>query len=83
MDRLTRIEVTLAAAEMERWRLLAEEVATTPSHARAQLAAHRRQGWPWLLWLDARRQRRALLMRPVRSRGRRIRVRLPRYVDGA
>jgi hypothetical protein len=83
MDRKMRVEVTLSAKEAERLRLLADELATTPSEALRQLAAHGRQGWPWLLWLDLRHQLRTLLMQRLRPRSKRIGFKLPRRSDGA
>jgi hypothetical protein len=83
MDRKMRVEVTLSAKEAERLRLLADELATTPSEALRQLAAHGRQGWPWLLWLDLRHQLRTLLMQRLRPRSKRIGFKLPRHSDGA
>ena len=82
-ERMTRVEVTLSANEAERLRLLAEELATTPSEALRQLAGHGRQGWPWLLWLDLRHQLRTLLMQRLRPRSKKIGFKLPRHSDGA
>ena len=82
MDRTTRIEVVLSPDEAERLRLLAQELGTTPSDALTQLAAHGRQGWPWLLWLDLRHQLRTLLMQTVRRKGKRVGFKLPQR-DGA
>jgi len=81
MVRTTRIEVTLTTAEVERLCLLAEELATTPDAALTQLAAHGRQGWAWLLWLDLRHQLRTLLMQRLRPRGKKVGFILPRRVD--
>ena len=81
MNDTTRIEVTLSAAEMERLRLLAEELATTPQEALRQLAAHGRQGWPWLLGLDVRHQLRTVLMQRLRRRSKRVGFKLPRHTD--
>ncbi len=81
MDEETCVAVILSAAEMERLRLLAEELGTTPRDALRQLAAHGRQGWPWLLWLDLRHQARTFCMQKLRPRGRRIGFRLPRHED--
>lgn len=82
MERPTRVEVVLSPAETERLRLLAEELGMTPSEALRQLAAHGRQGWPWLFWLDVRHQLRTLLMQKVRRRGKRVGFTLPRRRDG-
>ncbi len=83
MGKLTRIEVPLSPQEMERLRLLARELATSPGDALRQLAGHGRQGWPWLLWLDVRHQLRTLLMQRLRPRGRRVGFKLPRVSDDA
>lgn len=82
MERPTRVEVVLSPAETERLRLLAEELGTTPSDALRQLAAHGRQGWLWLFWLDLRHQLRTLLMQKVRRRSKRVGFTLPRRRDG-
>jgi hypothetical protein len=81
MQDRTRVTVALSSAEAERLRLLAEELATTPADALRQLAAHGRQGWPWLLWLDVRHQLRTLLMQRLRPPGRQVGFRLPRHED--
>ncbi len=73
-----RVEVVLSPVETERLRLLAQELGTTPSDALRQLAAHGRQGWPWLFWIDLRHQLRAVLMQKVRRRGKRVGFTLPR-----
>ncbi len=78
-----RVEVVLSPVETERLRLLAEELGTTPSDALRQLAAHGRQGWPWLFWIDLRHQLRTVLMQKVRRRGKRVGFTLPRRRDGA
>ena len=83
MEQRTRIEVTLSPQEMERLRLLAQELATSPGDALRQLAGHGRQGWPWLLWLDVRHQLRTVLMQRLRPRGRRVGFTLPRVSDDA
>ena len=49
MERATILEVRLSPEEVESLRRLAEELATTPTDALRQLAAHGRQGWPWQL----------------------------------
>ena len=67
----------------ERLRLLAQELGTTPNDALRQLAAHGRQGWPWLLGLDLRHQRRTVLMQTVRPKGNRVGFKLPERRDGA
>ena len=78
----TRVEVVLSPVETERLRLLAKELGTTPSDALRQLAAHGRQGWPWLFWIDLRHQLRTVLMQKVRRRGKRVGFTLPRRRDG-
>ncbi len=83
MEKLTRIEVTLSPQEMERLRLLAQELATSPGDALRQLAGHGRQGWPWLLWLDICHQLRTMLMQRLRPRGKRVGFTLPRVSDDA
>ncbi len=80
-DQVTHMEVTLSADETDSLRRLADELATTPRDALRQLAAHGRQGWPWLFWLDLRHQARTLFMQTLRPRGRRIGFRLPRRED--
>jgi hypothetical protein len=82
MDRTFRIEVNLSPDEMDMLRLLAEELGVTPGGALRQLAAHGRQGWWWLCWIDIRHQLRTLLMQRLRPRGRRVGFRLPRRSDG-
>lgn len=81
MERTTRIEVTLSADEAERLRLLAEELGTTPSEALRRVAAHGRQGWPWLLGLDLRHQLRTLLLQKARRPTKRGGFTLPRRFD--
>jgi hypothetical protein len=82
MDRTIRIEVYLSQDELDRLRLLAEELGVTPGGALRQLAAHGRQGWWWLWWIDVRHQLRTLLMQRLRRRGQRVGFRLPRLSDG-
>jgi hypothetical protein len=81
MDGTARIEVCLSRDEMEKLRLLAEELGTTPSGALRQLAAHGRQGWWWLWWIDTRHQLRTLLMQRLRPRRQRVGFKLPRLSD--
>lgn len=78
-----RVEVDLSDAEAERLRLLAEELGVSPRMALRLLAAHGRQGWAWLFWLDLRHQLRTALMQRLRPRGGRIGFRLPRVPDDA
>jgi hypothetical protein len=56
---------------------LAEQVAQHADTLR-HLAAHGRQGRPWLRWLDLRHQLRTLLMQRLRPRSKRIGFKLPR-----
>ncbi len=80
-EQRTRVEVDLSPRELERLRLLAQELATSPRDALRQLAGHGRQGWPWLLWLDIRHQLRTLLMQRLRPRGKRVGFKLPHVSD--
>jgi hypothetical protein len=82
MDRTIRIEVYLSPDETDRLSLLAEELGVTPGGALTQLAAHGRQGWSWLWWIDVRHQLGTLLMQPLRPRGRRVGFSLPQLSDG-
>ena len=72
------VEVRLSTRELEMLRRLAEELGTTPSDALRQLAAHGRQGWAWLGWIDVRHQLRTVFMQRLRRRAHRIGFILPR-----
>ncbi|GAC1432682.1 MAG: hypothetical protein NVSMB65_06370 [Chloroflexota bacterium] len=81
-ERTTRVTVEFSAGEMERLRLLAEELATSPRGALRQLAGRGRRAWAWLLWIDLRHQARTLFMQKLHRGGKRVGFKLPRISDG-